>query len=150
MEKGSSFKCLWHFLWKVIFKKPFYFASWQWYQRNNQCLIWSQQFISIIINRKQWHAALLVIHFPSQQTQRVGMRSNQSYALMFSVWRIGLLAKTLSDASSRGKEGGTEGKESASERWGHEVTTRGGEKLSWWWLGRRRHWSVILVQGYLM
>lgn len=39
MEKGSSFKCLWRSLWKVIFKKPFYFASWQWYQRNNQCLI---------------------------------------------------------------------------------------------------------------
>lgn len=120
-EKGWSFKCLWHSLWKVIFKKPFYFASWQRYQRNNQCLIWSQQFISIIINRKQWHAALLVIHFPSQQTWRVGMRSNQRYALMFSVWRIGLLAKMLSDASSGGRREGRKAGGNGGSRWKHRA-----------------------------
>lgn len=46
-------------------------------------------------------------------TWRAGIRSNQRYALMFSVWRTGLPAKILSGAwSEEGSEGRPEGRES--------------------------------------
>lgn len=43
------------------------------------------------------------------------MRSNQRYALTFSVWRIGLLAEILSDASFEGKKGGKKGQREGRE-----------------------------------
>lgn len=43
------------------------------------------------------------------------MRSNQRYALMFSVWRISLLAKMLSDAGFGGKKGGKKGQREGRE-----------------------------------
>lgn len=49
------------------------------------------------------------------------MRSNQRYALMFSVWRIGLLAKMQSDASSGGRREGRKGGGNGGSRWKHRA-----------------------------